>query len=242
MAPVKEPESKNYFTEASKRHSFSSASEQILAESPQEQQPVAEALTADGPIEDTNFLRRTSQGSPSNTQFVVGSAYPEILSAKDSQSASTKTESVPEHGPRRRRGAVVVQRKKTKKLDDNELDNENEPSIDDLEKSMEVSTESANNDKDTITTSSTTTGAASSTTTTQAVEDVKSESTTAGVNYYETESVGSVNSTFGDFFKRMFQLKLKLGVSFLRGMADGVARYLHQFEERLYRSTNYHMR
>lgn len=238
MAPVKEPEPKNYFSEASKRHSFSSSASEIVAEAPQQAALIQDRDDAVGPIEDSDFLKRTSQ--PNSNQFVVGSVYPEALTATDPQ--AVQAESVPEHGPRRRRRRGAVQKqKKTKKIDDNELDNENEVPIEELEKmqSTEAITEAAGqetSDHEHVTSSSVVSSTLSS------EENVKVESTTADVHYYETESVVSYNATFSDFVRRMFQLKLKLGVSFLRGMADGVARYLHQFEERLYRSTNYNTR
>lgn len=232
-APVKESETKGYFSEASKRHSFSSSASEIVAEMPQESSAPG-ADDAVGPIEDNNFLKRTS--NPNAPQFVVGSVYPEALTAKDPN--AQHAESVPEHGPRRRRQL----KKKTKKLDDNELDNENEMPIEELEKiaNVEVATDkpAEESSSEHVTSSS-----AASTTTLTAEGVGKVETTTvSGGNYYETESVASYNATFGDFFRRMVQLKLKLGVSFLRGMADGVAKYLHQFEERLYRSTNYNTR
>lgn len=240
--PAKEPNTQGYFSEASKRHSFSSGASEILAETPQEP-----AQAADGPIEDNNFLKRTSQASAlSSQQFVVGSVYPEALTAKDSPMPQTQAESVPEHGPRRRRrrGAVAIVadpqlRKKTKKLDDNELDNENELPIEELEQiaNVQVATDNA------VTTVHEHETSSSSTTTTTSgdlEESVKEQekvpTSTSKVTYYETETISSGNSSFGDFFRRMFTLKLKLGISFLRGMADGVAKYLHQVEERVYRS------
>lgn len=233
MAPVREPETKNYFSEASKRHSFSASGAEIQAEA----QPKAdEPEEAVGPIEDSDFLKRTSQSK--TNQFVVGSVYPEALTANEP--LGQQSESVPEHGPRRRRrrGANQVHKKKTKKLDDNELDNEHELPVD-LEPagSTEVNTDKSqetSSHQDHVTSST----VISSTESNEGLD--KSETSTS--HYYETVSVVSYNNAFGDFFRRMFQLKLKLGVSFLRGMADGVARYLHQFEERLYRSTNYHTR
>lgn len=242
QAPVQEPETKGYFSEASKRHSFSSSAAEIVAEMPQDIAPGTD--DAVGPIEDNNFLKRTSQAN--SNQFVVGSVYPEALTAKDPM--APQAESVPEHGPRRRRrrGTTGVQlKKKTKKLDDNELDNENEMPIEELEKiaSVEVATDKATPEKAEESVEHVTSSSAVTSTTVTAEESGKVETTTPKVaNYYETESVASYNATFGDFFRRMVQLKLKLGVSFLRGMADGVAKYLHQFEERLYRSTNINTR
>lgn len=243
MAPVREPESKNYFSEASKRHSFSSSAAEIVADTPQE--PSMNKEDAVGPIEDNNFLKRTSQQS--SDHFVVGSVYPEALTANDPSMTVQQAESVPEHGPRRRRRRGVVQHKKNaKKLDDNELDNEHDiplPAEEEEEHTTEASLETVTIKAEETSEPEHVTSSAVVSSTLGADESGKVESTTASaVNYYETVSVVSYNATFSDFVRRMFQLKLKLGVSFLRGMADGVARYLHQFEERLYRSTNYYTR
>lgn len=241
--PAKEPDTQGYFSEASKRHSFSSGASEILAETP----PQEPATVADGPIEDSNFLKRTSQASALSSgsqQFVVGSVYPEALTAKDSSLSQAQAESVPEHGPRRRRRAAEVAqqlRKKTKKLDDNELDNENELPIEELEQiaNVQVATDNPVTTVHEHVTSSSTVSS-TSTSIASAEESVEEQgkvpSTTSKVTYYETETISSGNSSFGDFFRRMFTLKLKLGISFLRGMADGVAKYLHQVEERVYRS------
>lgn len=240
---VKEQEPHNYFSEASKRHSFSSGAGDIQAE-PEGEEPTA----VDGPIEDSNFLKRTSQQSagsmsPSaaalSQQFVVGSVYPEVLTAKDS--SAIQPESVPEHGPRRRRGVVhhgqqSQLKKKTKAIEDNELDNENELPIEKLEQiaNVKVATDHAESTEQEHVTSSTVVTTASVDDQGLDKEDEKVETSTNKVTYYHETTV-TYNNTFGDFIRRMVQLKLKLGVSFLRGMADGVAKYLHQVEERLYK-------
>lgn len=156
------------------------------------------------------------------TQFVVGSVVPDASETTEEPPKeqdeeiveSTSATGVPEHGPRRRRSATIPRRrstidkvKKFKTLDDNELENENE--VDGIVH-MRVTK-------------------APGTT-----ESPKDSETTTEFSYYETSTLyPGQGSPLVDFFRRVLELKVKYGITFLKSATNAFQRYLSGVEERV---------
>lgn len=148
-----------------------------------------------------------SNNNNNNNQFVVGTVVSEVM---EDQNAG----GVPEHGPRRKRAAIG------KSLENNEIDEENNLIDGTIKRQAEVSTTIAPTTMPIVITESTT------------EENKHEESTTQSNNYTYDINNSNGNNLFG-FLRRMFELKLRLGLNFLQNANVAFHSYLKGVEERV---------
>lgn len=151
-------------------------------------------------------------------QFVVGSVVAENF--EDSLPSV-----VPEHGPRRRRRDAI--RKAPKSLDNNEIDEDEEKAKRDAtESSTNKSEESSVNVKE-VESSSVANGASSPTESL----NVNNESTTQYTNV--TYNIENPQNNIFQLFRRIIDLKLRMGLNFLQNATIAFQQYLRGVEQRV---------
>lgn len=146
-------------------------------------------------------------------QFVVGSVVAENFE-------QAPQSSVPEHGPRRRRQAI---KKAAKSLDNNEID-EDESKQD---ATVTTTQEETTSKKDELQTSST----HSEVTSEQTTPEHSIETTTQYPNF--TYNIESAQNNIFDLFRRIIDLKVRLGLNFLQNATVAFQNYLQGVEQRV---------
>lgn len=139
-------------------------------------------------------------------QFVVGSVV-----AENFEESSPSV--VPEHGPRRRREAV---RKAAKSLEDNEIDEDDDKTKREAESSTVMSEEE---DKQELESSS------------HAATENHDETTTQSTNL--TYNIENTQNTIFDLFRRIIDMKLRMGLNFLQNATIAFQHYLRGVEQRV---------
>jgi hypothetical protein len=155
------------------------------------------------------------------SQFVFGSAVPDAPAVTETSVHTEETEvddstaiTVPEHGPRRKRSTIGDDRKiSSKKINDNEIDNEN-----DLDSNLY--------DSDDVKETETITDSITTPTTDSATSEVVTDTET--VTTYPGQG-----TPFFDFFRRIIELKVRYGLSFLQNTTNAFQRYLSGVQERV---------
>lgn len=139
-------------------------------------------------------------------QFVVGSVIAENFEENNPSI-------VPEHGPRRRRNAV----KAAKSLDDNEIDRDDEPKRED-----ETSTSKAEE---------TTAKVEQETSSSLPVDETASSVETS--SQYPTYNIENTQNNIFNLFRRIIDMKLRLGLNFLQNATVAFQHYLKGVEKRV---------
>lgn len=155
-------------------------------------------------------------------QFVVGSVVADNFE-ENPQSA------VPEHGPRRRRREAV--KKTAKSLDNNEIDEDDEAKreVETTAKVEETTAkkEETSSKKEEPETSSTPV----SVSTVEQTTEHQLETTTQYPNY--TYNIESTQNNIFDLFRRIIDLKVRLGLNFLQNATVAFQQYLQGVEQRV---------
>lgn len=177
--------------------------------------PTPEALTMSHSDEEYQNSIANAIMSQKKQQFVVGSVVAENF--EESQPSA-----VPEHGPRRRRQAV---RKIAKSLEDNEIDEDEDKTKRDTEATTIKAEQSSKK------------------------EDHEPGSTTAEITgsheesstQYPTYNIENIQNNIFHLFRRIIDLKLRLGLNFLQNATRAFQHYLNGVEQRVNTSTLFNL-
>lgn len=143
-------------------------------------------------------------------QFVVGSVIAENFE-------ESPPSVVPEHGPRRRREAL---RKAAKSLDDNEIDE------DDDKAKVEIEASTLKSEEETATKQDLEASSIS-----ESEHAVSESSTTPNPNF--TYNIENAQNNIFDLFRRIIDMKLRMGLNFLQNATLAFQHYLRGVEQRV---------
>jgi hypothetical protein len=177
-----------------------------IEESQQFELPTPAALTANAHADEEYQNSIANAIMSQKKQFVVGSVVAENFE-------ENPPSIVPEHGPRRRRNAV----KAAKSLDDNEIDRDDE----------------TNNEKREDETST----SKSEETTAKVEQEASSvdatENTGETSSQYPTYNIENTQNNIFNLFRRIIDMKLRLGLNFLQNATVAFQHYLKGVEKRV---------
>ena len=158
-------------------------------------------------------------------QFVVGSVVAENFE-------ETPQSAVPEHGPRRRRQAI---KKAAKSLDNNEIDEDTEIKRDNIETSTTAKPEEVSTSKREESSSKKEPESppiqVSESTSEQMTLENHAETTTQYPNF--TYNIESTQNNIFHLFRRIIDLKVRLGLNFLQNATLAFQHYLQGVEQRV---------
>lgn len=139
-------------------------------------------------------------------QFVVGSVVAENFE-------ENPPSIVPEHGPRRRRNAV----KTAKSLDDNEIDRDDEPKREDETSTAKAEETTAKVEQETS----------------SVLPTDETENSVETSSQYPTYNIENTQNNIFNLFRRIIDMKLRLGLNFLQNATVAFQHYLKGVEQRV---------